>query len=289
MTARAVIAISSHVARGTVGLRAIVPTLEGLGRPVWSVPTLSLPWHPGHAFRRGETARVVPEPEVFARFLDDLAEAPWLSEVGAVLTGYMATPAHVEAAAALVARVRERVPDALYVCDPVMGDAPPGEAGGLYVPGALAEAIRDRLLPLADVATPNRFELRWLTGRDAPFETAGEVAAAARNLGPRRTLVTSAPAAMRGALGNVLAGERVWMAEHRALPHAPNGTGDLTAALLTHHLLTGASEREALEMTAAATFEAVARSQGSDELRLEGAAGAMQPRAPVSMREMIGS
>ncbi|MBE0694401.1 MAG: pyridoxal kinase, partial [Aquamicrobium sp.] len=41
---RAVIVISSHVARGTVGNRAAVFALETLGLPVWAVPTVILPW-----------------------------------------------------------------------------------------------------------------------------------------------------------------------------------------------------------------------------------------------------
>ena len=45
---RAVIVVSSHVARGSVGNRAAVFALETLGHPVWAVPTVMLPWHPGH-------------------------------------------------------------------------------------------------------------------------------------------------------------------------------------------------------------------------------------------------
>ena len=44
----AIIVISSHVVRGTVGNRAAVFALETLGHPVWAVPTVILPWHPGH-------------------------------------------------------------------------------------------------------------------------------------------------------------------------------------------------------------------------------------------------
>ena len=289
MGERAVIVISSHVARGTVGARAATLALEALGRPVWAVHTLHLPWHPGHAFRRGETARIVPPDADFERLLDDLAAAPWLPEVGAVVTGYMASVAQVEAVANFVAALRER--GILYVCDPVMGDAAVGEPGRLYVPQPVAEALRDRLVPLADVVTPNRFELRWLSGRDVPFETNGEIVMAARALAPPRVLVTSALPVMREATGNILVGEHAWMAEHRAFPRAPNGTGDLTAALFTHHVLAGASPRDALERTTATTFAVVARSvgAGSDELLAEGDRGDfVRPFAPVTVRQIAG-
>ena len=47
-TQGAVIVISSHVMRGSVGNRAAVFALETLGYPVWAVPTIVMPWHPGH-------------------------------------------------------------------------------------------------------------------------------------------------------------------------------------------------------------------------------------------------
>lgn len=41
----------------------------------------------------------------------------------------------------------------LAVCDPVLGDN-----GQLYVPKELVAIYRDRLVPLADIITPNQFE-----------------------------------------------------------------------------------------------------------------------------------
>jgi pyridoxine kinase len=82
---RAVIVISSHVVRGTVGNRAVVFALEALGLPVWAVPTVILPWHPG----QGRGTRIVPPAAEFSALIADLAAAPWLGEVGAVLSGYL--------------------------------------------------------------------------------------------------------------------------------------------------------------------------------------------------------
>ncbi len=153
--ATTVIVISSHVVRGSVGNRAAVFALETLGFPVWAVPTVVLPWHPGH----GPAGRIVPPPHEFATLMQDLERAPWLGEVGAILTGYLGHPEQADAVAGLIKAVKARNPNALYLCDPVIGDQK-----GLYVPEATANGIRDKLLPLADIATPNRFELSWLTG-----------------------------------------------------------------------------------------------------------------------------
>ncbi|TIT74433.1 MAG: pyridoxal kinase, partial [Mesorhizobium sp.] len=131
---RAVIVISSHVARGSVGNRAAVFALETLGFPVWAVPTVILPWHPGHS----RATRIVPPLDQFRALLADLERAPWLGEVRAVLSGYLGEAGQAEAVASLVAAVKAKTPGALYVCDPVMGDS-----GGLYVPEPTAVALRD--------------------------------------------------------------------------------------------------------------------------------------------------
>lgn len=258
---RAVIVISSHVARGSVGNRAAVFTLEALGFPVWAVPTVILPWHPGH----GPATRIVPEPDQFARFMNDLENAPWLSEVSAVLTGYLGNPEQAEAIAGLVETLKASNPAARYVCDPVLGDR-----GGLYVPEATAAAIRDRLLPLADIATPNRYELAWLTGVEIDgTETAIR---AARKAPPADVMVTSAPASSADRLANLLVSEtEILRAAHDSIPKAPNGTGDLTAALYLARLLAGEAREEALAKTTGSVVTILNRAteRGSDELMLE--------------------
>ena len=278
-TPRAVIVISSHVARGSVGNRAAVFALETLGHPVWAVPTILLPWHPGH----GPATRIVPDPEQFSAFIQDLERAPWLGEVAGVLSGYLGDAGQASEIAALVAAVKAKNPDALYVCDPVMGDA-----RGLYVAEEVAEAMRDLLMPIADIATPNRYELEWMTGQT--LADLQMTIAAAQNAGPARMLVTSAPAMIAGGIGNLLVTPyEVLLAEHRAIPRAPNGLGDLTAALFLARLLAGQADAKALQSTTAAVYEILARTakRGADELQLETDARSLsQPMAMVQFRDL---
>lgn len=277
---RAVIVVSSHVARGSVGNRAAVFALETLGHPVWAVPTVLLPWHPGH----GRATRIVPPTEQFAAFMADLERAPWLGEVAAVLSGYLGEPGQVEAVASLVETVKARNPKALYVCDPVIGDK-----GGLYVAEALATGIRDRLLPLADIATPNRYELEWLAGAMADDMRA--TMAAALGLGPATMLVTSAPAMMANGTGNMLVTQtQALLAEHRTVERPPNGLGDLSAAVFLARLLAGHTPSKALQSTTAAVYEILARTskRGGDELQLETDAQSLShPMAMVELRTLI--
>lgn len=276
----AVIVLSSHVMRGSVGNRAAVFALETLGHPVWAVPTVVLPWHPGH----GPSTRLKFNDDEFDHAIDDLIRSPWLGEVKAVLTGYFGSAAQPASVARLITALRKANPDLLYVCDPVMGDL-----GGLYVPQQTAEAIRDHLLPLADVATPNRYELQWLSGRSLADNHA--LTEAALTLGPKRVLVTSAVAMMANGVGNLLVTERrSLLAEHRLIDNPPNGLGDLLAALFLARLLSGAGEEKALQMAISSVFEVLSRTtrRGADELALESDASSLAtPMAMVQMRQLL--
>jgi pyridoxine kinase len=257
MSKAAVITLTSHVARGGVGGRAAVFALERLGFPVWSVPTVILPWHPGH----GRATRFSPAPADFAALAADLARSPMLGEVGAVLSGYLGDAAQAGAVAGLVAALRGRDRQGIYLCDPVIGDE-----SGLFVPGATAAAIRDRLVPLATILTPNRHELAWLTGSPATDNAA--LAAAARALLLPEVVVTSAFAAA-GETGVLLVTPQdVTLATHRALASAPNGTGDLFAALYLAHRMNGLGGPDALQRAAASVLRLVevAVAAGLDEL-----------------------
>ncbi len=136
ISSNAVIVISSHVVRGSVGNRAAVFALETLGHPVWAVPTVILPWHPGH----GPAKRIVPPAEQFDDLIADLERAPWLGEITGIMSGYLGNAAQASSVARLVKTIKEKNKKVLYLCDPVIGDEK-----GLYVSEATAIAIRDEL------------------------------------------------------------------------------------------------------------------------------------------------
>jgi len=278
--ASAVIAISSHVIRGSVGNRAVVFALESLGFPVWSMPTVVLPWHPGH----GPSTRMNFADDVFEAAIDDLIRAPWLSEVKAVISGYFGSPRQPLAVARLVAALKQLNPDLVYLCDPVIGDLQ-----GLYVPETTAVAIRDHLIPLADIATPNRYELAWMAG--AALESNSAIIDAALSLGPSLMAVTSAVPMMAGSIGNLLLSNRhALLAEHRAMDNVPNGLGDLFSALLLARLLQKHGEEKALQLATAGVYEVLARSlkRESDELTLEqDQSSLITPMALVQIRRLL--
>ncbi len=145
--------------------------------------------------------------------------------------------------------------------DPILGDG-----GRLYIEKKAAEAIRDRLLPLATIATPNLFELRWLTGR--VVSERDEIAQAAQCLGVQAVVVTSASVTIRG-VSTILAtdaGSIERFAPGRAC--IPNGAGDLLAGLLLGHLLNNKSAEQALDAGLAALDCVLSESERKPTLQL---------------------
>src|SRR3546814_4046670 len=93
--------------------------------------------------------------EVLNELREGLDERGMLTRCGAVLSGYLGTAGNAAAVETAVRRLRAARADAVYCCDPVLGDHP----RGLYVRADVPAAMR-RLIAMADVAIPNRFELR---------------------------------------------------------------------------------------------------------------------------------
>lgn len=273
----AVIAISSQVARGSVGNRAMVFALERFGFEVWAVPTIILPHHPGH----GRVERLVPDDSDFVGLLQSLQAGGRGAD--AIISGYFASVGQVHATEALVEAAKRRRPETLFLCDPVIGDA-----GGLYVDRKIAEAVRDRLLPLADAATPNAFECAWLAGEEEPQTP--DLQPLGRRLPPPTILVTSAPALMRGQIGNLLVtGSEIWLFEHPLRETLIKGTGDLLAALLLARRLLGESWADAARSSLASVFEVLSASVAAeaDELLLAARQAALvQPQREVAMRRL---
>jgi pyridoxine kinase len=256
----AVIVVNSQVARGSVGGRAAVFILERLGFRVWFVPTVAFPWHAGH----GRSTRMQSDEAIFASFVNDLADAPWLREVAGIMTGYLGAATQAGPVAGLVDAVKKINPSMLYLCDPIIGDS-----DGLFQPEAVGVAIHDMLLPRADIAMPNRHELAWLTGKSLTDNE--QLIAAARGLGPRETVVTSAFAG-EGRIGNLLVeAENANLVSHLELRDVPHGTGDTLSALYFAHRLEGRTAAVSLQRAAATTLALIrlGRRLDADEMPLE--------------------
>ena len=259
-----ILSIQSWVAYGHVGNAAAVFPLQRLGAAVWAIHTVQFSNHPGHGQFRGQ---VLPS-ALIRDCVEGMDAIGVLSRCDAVLSGYVGDAETGAAILDAARRVKAANPRALWCCDPVMGD----EGPGLYVRPGIPEFFRDRALPAADIATPNRFELEWLTGGAARTTDALRAAIARlQALGPRCVMVTSVrtedtPA---DAIDLVAAEDGVlWRVRTPLLPAKVSGAGDAISALFLFHRATTGSARAALER-AASSIHGVLRATvaaGSSEI-----------------------
>ncbi|MGC5019375.1 pyridoxal kinase PdxY [Micromonospora sp. DT47] len=245
-----ILSIQSSVAYGYVGNSAAAFPLQRLGHEVWPVVTVHFSNHTGYGAWRGPLLAPADVAEVIA----GIADRGVLGSADAVLSGYQGDPAMGAVILDAVDKVKTANSDAVYCCDPVMGDAD----RGLFVRPGIPEYMRDIVVPRADIITPNQFELDFLAGRTTNSLTELlEAVDVVRETGPRHVLVTSVlhgdvPV---GSLEVVaVSDEGAWAVTTPLLPINPNGGGDVTAALYLAHLWTTGSPATALERTVASVF-----------------------------------
>ncbi len=263
-----ILSIQSWVAYGHVGNASAVFPLQRLGAEVWSINTVQFSNHTGYGHWTGQ----VYTGDAVRDLVDGIAARDALRHCDAVLSGYMGDAGIGEAILHAVSRVREENPRAIYCCDPVIGDADEG----VYVREGIEEFLRDRALPQADIATPNRFELERLTGHDcatlAGAKQAVELLASRmRQGGMRCVLLTSLETEHTpGDHLDLLVGEggSFNLLRTPRLPVSVNGAGDAIAALFLFHRLDSGSAVKAIEAAGSAVHGLLRRTAeaGSREI-----------------------
>jgi pyridoxine kinase len=245
-----VLSVQSRVAYGHVGNAAAVFPLQCLGIEAWALDTVAFSNHTGHGRWRGDVVAA----ETVATLFEGIADLGVLPSIDAVLSGYIGTAETGAVLLDIVGRVKQANPRALFCCDPVIGDTDTGS----YVRDGVAEFFRDAALAHADIVTPNRFELEFLTGRPVGNLTdAATAAAMLRGLGPEIVLVTSLDAVPDRLTMLASSADGAWAVETSRLPVELNGCGDVTAALFLGRLLGGDSLPNALAATAASMFAVI--------------------------------
>ena len=180
------------------------------------------------------------------QILKGLEDNDLLGDVGHMLTGYIGSESFCEAVLTVLQTIRKYNENVKFVCDPVLGDH-----GRFYVPRELVQIYREKVIPAADVVTPNQFEVEQLTGIDIrTLADARKACDKLHKMGPSLVFITS----MVFPEDNISAGEdksisilaskrtkdgksdEVWRIDCPMIPGSFTGTGDLTASLLLGHL-----------------------------------------------------
>ncbi|GAA3858859.1 pyridoxal kinase PdxY [Tessaracoccus defluvii] len=261
-----VLSVQSAVAYGHVGNSAAVFPLQRLGVEVWPVNTVHFSNHTAYPSWRGPLMSAADVTDV----VRGIGERGVLVRADALLCGYLGAPEVGQAILDTARMIREANPAAVFCADPVMGDV---DAGFYAAPG-IPEFWRDRVVPVADLLTPNLFELEFLTGR--ALTTLDDVVAAARalrDLGPGVVLVTSVTTDdMPGDASRMVAvdGAGAWLVGTPHLDRVFTGSGDLTSAMFLAHWLPQRDVRAALEATSSIVYSVLeaTTAAGDSELRL---------------------
>ncbi|CAN7312998.1 pyridoxal kinase PdxY [Microbacterium maritypicum] len=260
-----ILSIQSAVAFGHVGNSAAVFPLQRIGVEVLPVYTVNFSNHTGYGAWRGPMIA----PDDVREVITGIEQRGVFGQIDAVLSGYQGGEGIGDVIIDAVARVKSANPNAVYACDPVMGNA----KSGCFVAPAIPVLLRERVVPVADIITPNQFELGFLT--DTEPDTLESTLASvdlAHAMGPRTVLVTSVerPDREEGTIEMLAAdGKGAWLVQTPHLPMKANGSGDVTAALFTAHYVETGSARIALERTASSVYDLLKATLESGERELQ--------------------
>ncbi|QTV79742.1 pyridoxal kinase PdxY [Microbacterium sp. NIBRBAC000506063] len=261
-----VLSIQSAVAYGHVGNSAAVFPLQRIGVEVLPVYTVNFSNHTGYGAWRGPLIA----PEDVREVITGIEERGAFAEIDVVLSGYQGSEGIADVIIDAVARVKAANPAAIYACDPVMGNA----KSGCFVAPAIPELLREKVVPVADLITPNQFELGYLTGTEPDtLESTLASADLARSMGPRTILVTSVerPDRPEGTIEMLaVTDDGAWIVQTPLLPMKANGSGDVTAALFSAHYTATSDAAAALERTASSVYDLLrlTHESGRRELQL---------------------
>ncbi len=260
-----ILSIQSSVSYGHVGNSAAVFPLQRIGHEVMPIYTVMFSNHTGY----GEWGGPLLTGDNVRDVVRGIDARGGLDDVQLVLSGYQGGNDIGDAILDAVALVKARNPEAVYACDPVLGSA----SSGCFVAPEVQSLIRDRVVPAADLITPNQFELGFLTGTDP--HTIDETLASVdliRQSGPQTVLVTSVlrPDRPEGTIEMLaVTPDGAWIVQTPQLPFKANGSGDVTAALFSAQLRGSGDAASALGRTAASVFELLENTLNSGERELQ--------------------
>ncbi|KAJ8954372.1 hypothetical protein NQ318_011045 [Aromia moschata] len=240
-----VLSVQSHVVSGYVGNKSAVFPLQLLGFEVDFINSVQFSNHTGYKKVKGQ---ILTEKDL-AELVQGLAENN-IDYYTHLLTGYIGSVSFLNQIACVVKQLRERNPNLIYVCDPVMGDN-----GRLYVNEELIPIYKN-IISLATVITPNLFEAEILT--DTKIKRTDNIWKAIDLLhkkGCETVVISSAELEDRPDL-SIFASkrkgdsiEKLSMSVEK-LPITFTGTGDLFAALLLSWMYKNDNNlKESLEKT----------------------------------------
>lgn len=264
-----ILSIQSHVVFGHAGNSAAEFPICRLGVNVWPLNTVQFS---NHTQYRQWTGSVMPASHLI-EIVDGINAIDELKNCDAILSGYMGSPEQGKAIIEIVKKVKQANPDAIYICDPVMGHP---EKGCFVAPG-VAEFLCETALPISDMMSPNILELEELNGGQR-INNVDEAILTCRELckkGPKAILVKHLSRAgyQNDRFEMLLVTKHEAWHIHRPLVdfgvRQPVGVGDMTSGLLIANFLLGKPLVESFEHTTSAVYAVMLETLKRDQYELQ--------------------
>ncbi|MED7788679.1 pyridoxal kinase [Francisella sp. 19X1-34] len=245
-----VLSIQSHVAYGYAGNKAAVFPMQKLGIDVSPIYTVQLSNHTQYDFFKGSFFNA----NDIQNVIDGMIANNFLAKQDAILSGYIGDLEVAKVIANTVLELKEENPNSLYCCDPVFGDKyDDQEDGHIFASKDHPNIFLEYLLPLADIITPNLFELSILS--NTKIKNYDDIPKACEKLIKLTknnkliiivTSVSFSSSTTGIAIYNNGSFSHLESPKYKVQPKV-SGSGDITAAIFLSYLLKGKSLESTLQ------------------------------------------
>lgn len=266
---KTVLSIQSNVVYGYAGNKVATLAMQLQGVEVMPIHTVQLSSNTVYPHYDG----IVLGAQQITRIVNSLEKIGVLSSIDAIISGYIGLAEQGEEILEAVKKIKFYNPNAIYVCDPVMG----GDINkGSSLPQNIIDFFTKQAIKQADFITPNLLELQILSNIE--IKTFNDVLNAIK-------ILQSEPIQAILVKNLLHAGKTTELFEmilatpsqsyHLArplydFPHRPLGVGDLICSLFTAHLVNGQSQLTAFELAANAANHVldITKQQNARELAI---------------------
>ena len=239
-----VLSIQSHVAYGYAGNKAAVFPMQKLGVEVSPIFTVQLSNHTQYDVFKGAFFSA----DDIRSIIDGLKANDFLRKHDAILSGYIGDIKVAKVIADTVIDLKNSNPKALYCCDPVFGDFyDHNDTGHIFASKDHPAMFLEHLLPIADIITPNLFELATLS--DTTINNYNDIIKAADALiqktGNKNQIIVVTSTSFDKAKTGIAVyknGKLEYLESPKySVKPEVSGSGDITAAMFLSYILKGES------------------------------------------------
>lgn len=240
-----IISIQSIVSSGYVGNSVAALAIQLHGIEAVKLPTVLLSTHAEDNVYYGQ----VISKELFSLLVKGITQIGLCQKSNYLISGYINNTTLIDLTTSFINHWKTLNPKGIYVYDPVFGDT---RANGLYIEKQVALHSMQELLPLAQVITPNQFELEFILQ-----ESITDIEQLKKAVQKRNDLIDKSIVLTGAVLKDTKEGDLEVIVIDKGnitrlittlVPIAAVGTGDLFTSVLTSQLYLGKSIYQASEI-----------------------------------------